>query len=644
VARAFVAIGRRLLTPYLRAMPRSFTFDVPFDAPITEVWRVVSDTDLIDAAIGNPAIQYTDEPQPDGTTRRLCRTRKMGFAFVYEEPPFTWIHEQMYEFRRAFTKGAFRTFVHRCELIPREPAGGIVRTTFEFEPMGPLGLIAGWGIRKDLVKPYQRTFERVNRKLQELHANTRSHSVIVQRPLPMDDIATRDPGEPAVRVADFIGRTRRLMDTPLLDKLDAAVSSLPDQELRRMRPRAYARRWQSGFRETLNLFLAATRAGLLKMRWDVICPHCRGDKFNLASLADVKERAFCPSCNIDFDVDLDRSLEAVFTPHPQVRDVPQSHYCLGGPGTTPHIVYQKLFKPDEEHRFTIQLAEGRYRVRFTGEKSYRWIEVAGDGGRPYTDRINKGEGTIKLELRDTEIAGADRTVPPGPFDVRIRNASARNTVCVIESVEWAVDALSAGDLVADQRFRDLFSSEVLAPGIKLAVEDATILFTDVVGSTAMYNTLGDARAFSLVRTHFDVLHEIVQRNEGAIVKTIGDAIMAVFTKPENALKAAAELHTRTDAYVREQGHPQGVQLKIGLHAGPCIAVTLNERLDYFGTAVNLAARVQNLSAGGDILVSKLLADRTGDCGVLRQQGWKSAAEQAQAKGFDQPVPVLRWTR
>jgi class 3 adenylate cyclase len=160
----------------------------------------------------------------------------------------------------------------------------------------------------------------------------------------------------------------------------------------------------------------------------------------------------------------------------------------------------------------------------------------------------------------------------------------------------------------------------------------------------MYNNLGDAKAFSLVRTHFDVLHEIVEKHEGAIVKTIGDAIMAVFTKPDSALRAAHELHSRVDAYVREKGHSGGVQLKVGLHAGPCIAVTLNERLDYFGTTVNLAARVQGMSEGGDIMVTQMLADRTTDCEPLREQKWQSSIEHAKAKGFTDPVPVLRFKK
>ncbi|MBE7490396.1 MAG: SRPBCC family protein [Planctomycetes bacterium] len=619
-------------------MPTTLSFDAEFDAPVTEVWRVVSDTDLLDGAIGLPAVTYRDEPQPDGTSRRFASMRKLGIMLEYEELPFTWVHEQFYEVRRVFSRGPFRTFEHRCELFPRDPdnpgAGCRVRTTFTFETAGVLGFVARRGTRKDVLNPYQKLFADLNQRLQKKLRREKNHSVVLQRPVPVNELDNAGRSQERARVTEFVTRARRFLDSPLMEKIGDAIGRYPDEELRRMQPKAYAQRWMAPRDDTLNAFLAATRAGLLKMRWDVICPHCRGDKMNLGSLAEVKEKAFCPSCNIDFDVDLDRSLEAVFTPHPQVREVAPAHYCLGGPGTTPHIVYQKLLEPGQEHAFELRLAPGRYRARFSGAREYRWLDVAHDGAAEAGWVI----GTERV-LGDDLRARAD-----APVRFRVRNDSGRRVLAAMESVEWARDALSAGELVADQRFRDLFSNEVLAPGIKLAVESATILFTDLVGSTALYNALGDARAFSLVRTHFDILHELVQRHQGAIVKTIGDAIMAVFTRPDNALRAAHDLHREVDRYVRDKGHERGVELKVGLHAGPCIAVTLNDRLDYFGTTVNLAARVQNLSQGGDIVVTRAMAELTGDCETLRAQGWQSQALEAHAKGFDRPVEVLRFVR
>src|SRR5262245_36447786 len=102
-------------------MAKTYSFESVFDAPLAEVWRVISDTDLIDGAIGLPAITYRDEPQPDGTTRRFGSLRKMGIPLEYEEMPFTWVHEQMFDVLRVFSKGPFRTFRHTCELFPRDP-------------------------------------------------------------------------------------------------------------------------------------------------------------------------------------------------------------------------------------------------------------------------------------------------------------------------------------------------------------------------------------------------------------------------------------------------------------------------------------------------------------------------------------------
>jgi len=100
--------------------------------------------------------------------------------------------------------------------------------------------------------------------------------------------------------------------------------------------------------------------------------------------------------------------------------------------------------------------------------------------------------------------------------------------------------------------------------------------------------------------HFDVLKEAIAAEDGALVKTIGDAVMAVFRRPAGALRAMME------AQERLADPPEGMlplTLKAGLHTGPCIAVTLNDRLDYFGSTVNLAARLEGQSKGNDVVIS-----------------------------------------
>ncbi len=162
-----------------------------------------------------------------------------------------------------------------------------------------------------------------------------------------------------------------------------------------------------------------------------------------------------------------------------------------------------------------------------------------------------------------------------------------------------------------QVFRDLFSSEALRPNEKVSVGKLTIVFTDLRGSTAMYQSVGDAPAFGMVMDHFDVLRDIVREHDGGIVKTIGDAVMAVFQEPADAVQAMLKAQQRVG-----EGD-QSLALRVGIHTGSCIAVNLNERLDYFGTTVNMAARLESKSDGTDVVLSDAVYNDPGVTDLLR---------------------------
>ena len=189
-----------------------------------------------------------------------------------------------------------------------------------------------------------------------------------------------------------------------------------------------------------------------------------------------------------------------------------------------------------------------------------------------------------------------------------------------------------------QSFRDLFSDQVLRPGDEVGIDQVSLLFTDLKGSTALYERIGDAAAYNLVRHHFAFLAEIVRLEDGAIVKTIGDAVMAVFRDPGAAMRAALAIQARIADFNAERGDG-GIVIKVGLHAGPCIAVTLNDRLDYFGTTVNLAARLQQQSGGGDIVLSETLAADPEVEALIAPK--EPRCETTSVKGFAKPVPFRR---
>jgi class 3 adenylate cyclase len=160
-----------------------------------------------------------------------------------------------------------------------------------------------------------------------------------------------------------------------------------------------------------------------------------------------------------------------------------------------------------------------------------------------------------------------------------------------------------------------------------------------VGSTSLYRKVGDARAFHFVWRHFEALRAVIEREGGVLVKTIGDAVMAVFLEPAAALRAAGALHAAMEAPNLEAGLTPPVGLRVGLAQGPAYAVSLNGRLDYFGTTVNLAARVQGHSQGGDVVAPVELVQEAGEA----LAGWRAEAFCLEAKGFEAPVQAIRFT-
>ncbi len=162
--------------------------------------------------------------------------------------------------------------------------------------------------------------------------------------------------------------------------------------------------------------------------------------------------------------------------------------------------------------------------------------------------------------------------------------------------------LSGAELLSNQTFLDLFVPETIVAGEGLSVRRLALLFTDLQGSTALYDRIGDLKAFDLARLHFGSLRECISRHSGALVKTIGDAVMASFVDPLDALCAARDMQAQI-AQLNADAGSDLIGLKVGLHAGACLAVTLNDRLDYFGQTVNIAARVQALARAGEIVVT-----------------------------------------
>ncbi len=199
--------------------------------------------------------------------------------------------------------------------------------------------------------------------------------------------------------------------------------------------------------------------------------------------------------------------------------------------------------------------------------------------------------------------------------------------------------ISGHELMTVQTFRNLFPRETIPPNESLLIRRVAILFTDLVGSTSLYSRRGDAQAYNLVHQHFGLLFQVVDKHNGVVVKTIGDAIMAAFTTPIDAFKAAIAMHDEIAKLNQQLELPSEDKLilKIGIDVGPCISVTLNERPDYFGTVVNTAARVQGTSTGNDIAFTDNLLNDLGAREIIKNYSWKESI--LALKGLETPISV-----
>jgi class 3 adenylate cyclase len=235
---------------------------------------------------------------------------------------------------------------------------------------------------------------------------------------------------------------------------------------------------------------------------------------------------------------------------------------------------------------------------------------------------------------------------PGPFRLSLENRTDRR---VLPGIWIAGDALhnllgkrkpflTAKRLLTNQTFRDIYRTDTLDVDQRLKITSLTFLFTDLKGSTELYERVGDLVAYDLVRQHFRVLNEIVAAEAGAVVKTIGDAVMATFPTPDRALNAALRMREAMQAINHERGN-EDLLLKIGIHEGPCLAVNLNDRQDYFGQTVNMAARVQGLASSRSIFATKPVVEDKKVAALLSSAGLQPREQRAALRGIADETTV-----
>ena len=153
-------------------------------------------------------------------------------------------------------------------------------------------------------------------------------------------------------------------DPALMTHLEDFLDKSDELSIQRIRPYALADHWEVDRRAVLEMCLRATRAGILDMSWDLLCPSCRGTTEGHTNLGDVRSRSHCSTCQIDFTVNFDHNIEVVFRPNPSVRAVElDAAFCVGSPQLQPHVVMAQSVSPLHSLPVNLKLEPGRYTLR-----------------------------------------------------------------------------------------------------------------------------------------------------------------------------------------------------------------------------------------------------------------------------------------
>jgi class 3 adenylate cyclase len=454
---------------------------------------------------------------------------------------------------------------------------------------------------------------------------------------------------------------KQTADSSVADAIRQLIENGEDHELNRINVLDFSARTGLDEERVISGFLHASRLGLFDLTWNVLCPGCGGVLDAHSTLKSLRPDDYnCALCACGYEASVDEQVEVAFTVSPRVRRI-----AAHDPNSLPVWEYFKQIfwssgvdlnkesfasLADEVTLDTLELPAGekallslqlppQFIIVFEPvTHAAQFIDVQGE---PTKERQQ-----LSLIYNKVQAPSGTMTLRPGPLRLSLDN---RTDVRVLPSVFIAADALhhligkrkpflTAKRMLTNQTFRDVFKADNLNIDQRLKITSLTFLFTDLKGSTALYEKVGDLAAFDLVRAHFHALLGIISSEKGAVVKTIGDAVMATFIRPEHAIVAGLRMRAAMDALNAERG-TNDLVVKIGIHEGPCLAVMLNERQDYFGQTVNIAARVQGLSTSQAIHITGPVIDAPAVAAILDKEAITPIQKQAALRGIADKIVV-----
>lgn len=577
------------------------------------VYGLLSDTNRWDRLVGVSSSTYTydllDPGDPTSRTR-IGHATSMGTRIHFAEEGEYWTPELLRGERRFRGSGARRLQRGFLE-VEIEPGDerrlrSRVRVRTGVTTSGPLGWLIGVLVRLRfaiVLRLYLRGLERTLRVASEraptsaatgAPAAQQARDTLVAAGQVSRLVTGRHRTVPAAsissRAAQFAASP---VDAAIRRRIVGLITTQADEQLIAIRPFDVARAWKADAREVVRGFLHAARVGLFDLEWQVNCPVCRVGADVAPCLDQLGHRLHCDECDVSYDVDFADHVEATFTVSPAIRPVRREVFCASSPSWRPHV-HGYVVVPARTTRDVGPLPDGELLVRARG--TARQLRVAA--------AARAADGRVSARITADRIVAVAAPPEVAARRLRLVNDTDRPVRILVERGGWEAERLRARLLMTLPDFVDMFSADAPAAGMQLSVGQLAVAFTDLVGSTELYERVGDARAFALVQEHWRAATRIVTSYRGAIIKTLGDGLLMSFPTAGDAIGASLEMMAHAAALGAREDIP--VALRAGVHEGPVYLVRGHDRADLFGRTVNLASRLATVGGGQQIA----LLDRT----------------------------------
>ncbi|TNE88125.1 MAG: hypothetical protein EP330_15825 [Deltaproteobacteria bacterium] len=420
-------------------------------APIEKAWRVLSDTDRFNRMLDTGA-EMRRERQPDGRVTTVGVLKTSGLTITWTEQPRQFVAPHWLLTERHYDNGPVEGLFINLALREVEQGTEVVFTA-TLVPRNALW----WPI----VFVRTRGFERS------------SLATLTRAIAHLDDgeDSYEPEAEPLSDQGDNLLEERlREVDSPIAGPLGDYIRHTPTYRQSRLSPLLLGRVWGIDDDTAIDGFLSATRAGVLKLSWELLCPNCRGGEVVVEQLPAGPVAAHCGSCNIRYDGGFLDACAINFKPVPEIRATDMPAACLMGPNRTPHVLARDLLVPGGRLDLTLALEPGTYRIESDRLEGAGTIEVVEDA--PETELV--------FDLTERGVLPPRLRVSPGRRHIAVRSKRATADYVHVQARDWGPTILTAARFLSEKRARRMLPEHAIAPDLRVESRRGAVLAMDLL--------------------------------------------------------------------------------------------------------------------------------------------------------------------